>query len=58
MAEFAYSNTKNTNTSYISVKLNCRYYFYVSYKQDLDFSLKLKTAKELFSKLQNLIAVC
>ena len=26
MVEFAYNNAKNTNTSYIFFKLNCKYY--------------------------------
>ena len=58
MAEFAHNNTKNASTGHISFKLNCRYHPWVSYKEDLDPRSKSKTAEELSSKLQNLMAVC
>ena len=58
MAEFAYNNTKNASIGYISFELNCGYQPRVSYKKDLDPRSKLKTAKELSSKLWNLMAVC
>ena len=40
MAEFAYKNVKNASTSHTSFKLNCKYYLYVVYKEDLNFCLK------------------
>ena len=58
MAEFAYNNAKNASTGYISFKLNCEYHPYVSYEKDLDLCSKSRTAKELFSKLQELMTVC
>ena len=58
MAEFAYNNTKNARTSHTSFKLNCGYHPCISYKKDLDPRSKSKIAKELSSKLQNLMAVC
>ena len=51
MAEFAYNNAKNTNTSYMFFKLNYRYYFCVSYKENLDLCSKLRIMEELFSEL-------
>ena len=58
MAEFVYNNTKNANTGYLSFKLNYKYYFYIFYKKDLNFYLKLKIAKKLSFKLENLMANC
>ena len=58
MAEFAYNNAKNASTGYIFFELNYRYLLCVSYKKDLNLRLKSKTGEKLFSKLQNLIAVC
>ena len=58
MAEFAYNNVKNASTGYTPLELNCGYYPRVSYKEDLDPRSQSKTAEELSSKLQNLIAAC
>ena len=58
MAEFAYNNAKNISTGHTLFELNCGYYPRVFYKKDLNPYLKLKTAEELSSKLQNLMAVC
>ena len=57
MAEFAYNNAKNVSTSHTPFELNCGYHPRVSYKKDLDPRSKLKTAEELSSELQNLMAV-
>ena len=56
MADFTYNNTKNASTGYIPFELNCRYHPWVSYKEDLNFYLQLKTAEELSSEFQNLMA--
>ena len=58
MAEFAYNNTKNASTGFTLFELNCGYHPRVSYKEDLDPRSKSKTAKELSSKLQELMIVC
>ena len=58
MAEFAYNNAKNDNTGHTFFELNCRYYPWVFYKEDLDPRLKSKTAEKLFFELQNLMAFC
>ena len=47
MTEFAYNNAKNTSTGHIFLKLNCEYYPYVSYEEDLDPRLESKTTEEL-----------
>ena len=58
IAEFAYNNAKNASTGFTSFELNCRYHPRVSYKKDLDPRSKSKTAEELSSKFQNLMAAC
>ena len=58
MAEFAYNNAKNASIGHTPFELNCRYHPWVSYKKDLDLCSNSKTAEELSSKLQNLMAVC
>ena len=58
MAEFAYNNAKNASTSYTPFKLNCRYHFYISYKEDFDPRSKLKTAEKLSFKFWELITIC
>ena len=58
MAEFAYNNAKNASTGFTPFKLNYGYHPRVSYKEDLNPCSKLKTAEELSSELQNLMAAC
>ena len=58
MAEFAYNNAKNASTSYTLFEINCRYHPRVSYKKNLDFYSKSKSAKEISFKLQKLITFC
>ena len=47
MAGFAYNNAKNASTGFTSFELNCGYYLWVSYKEDLDPRSKSRTAEEL-----------
>ena len=56
MAEFAYNNIKNTSIGYMLFKLNYGYHPWVFYEEDLDPRSQSKTAEELSSKLQNLMA--
>ena len=58
MAEFIYTNTKNTSTRYTLFKLNCGYYLYILYKKNVSPCCKFKVADKLTKKLRNLIAVC
>lgn len=57
MAEFAYNNAKNSSTGYIPFKLNCHYYFCISYKKDINPYSKLKSADKLLTELQKLILI-
>ena len=57
MAEFAYNNATHTSTGHTLFELNYRYHLYISYEKDLDLYSKLKTAKKLSFKLQNLKAI-
>ena len=58
MAKFAYNNAKNTSTGHISFELNCEYYLWVSYKEDINPRSKFKSANKLLAELQELITVC
>ena len=57
MAEFAYNNAKNASTDFTPFKLNCEYHLRVSYREDLDPRSKSRIAKELSSKLRELMIV-
>ena len=56
IAEFAYNNAQNISIGYIPFELNCGYYPWVSYKEDLNPYLQSKTTEELFFELQTLMA--
>ena len=58
IAEIAHNNSKNASTGHTSFELNCGYHPWVFYEENLDPRSKSKTAEELSSKLQNLMAVC
>ena len=58
MAEFTYNNAKIASTGHTSFKLNCGYYSWVSYKEDINPYSKSKSADELLAKLQELMTVC
>lgn len=45
---------KNTSTSHMSFELNCSYYFYDLYKENIHYWL---SADKLATKLKNLIIV-
>ena len=36
MAEFAYNNAKNASTGHTPFELNCGYYSWMLYKEDVD----------------------
>ena len=57
MIMFIYNITKSSNSSHMLFNLNCRYYFHVFYKKDLDLRLKSRIAEELSSKFQELMTV-
>ena len=58
MAKVAYNNAKNASTNFKPFKLNCGYHLRISYEKNLNLNSQSKTAKELSSKLQNLMAAC
>ena len=57
MAEFAYNNAKNTNTSYMLFELNYRYHPRVFYKKNFDFCSKSKSIEAIISELWNSMAI-
>ena len=58
MAEFGYNNAKNANTGHTPFELNCGYYPWVSYEEDINPRSKSKSANKLLAELQELITVC
>ena len=57
MAKFAYNNAKNTSIGHTPFKLNCGYHLHVFFEKNTDFCFQSKTAKELSSKLKNLMTL-
>ena len=55
IAEFAYNNTKNISTSHTPFELNCRYYFWISYKKEVDLCSKSKLAIKLSMESKELM---
>ena len=51
MVEFVYNNAKNASTGHTPFELNCGYYPWVSYKEDIDSYSKSKSANELLAEL-------
>ena len=58
MAEFAYNNIKNASTGHIPFELNCGYYLWITYEEDVDPHSQFKLADELSAELRELIIVC
>ena len=56
--EFAYNNTKNASTGYTPFELNCGYNPWMSYKEEVDFCTKSKSADKLSAELRELMIVC
>ena len=57
MAEFTYNNAINASTSYMPFELNCSYHLCVFFKKNTNLGSQSKTAKELSSKLTELMTV-
>ena len=49
MAKFINNNIKNTSSGHILFKLNYSYHFLISYKKDINFCSKFKSADELLA---------
>ena len=58
MAKFAYNNVKNTSTDHTPFELNCGYYYWILYKEDVDPRSQSKLANELSVELRELIIIC
>ena len=58
MAEFAYNNAKNANTSHTPFDLNCGYHSRISYKEEVNLRSKSKSADKLSVELKELMIVC
>ena len=58
MAEFTYNNAKNVSTGHMIFKFNCGYHPCFSCEQETNPHFRSKTAKELSSKLRELMTVC
>ncbi len=58
MAEFAYNNINNTSTGHILFKLNCRFYFQILFKEDVNPHSRSYLANKLADELKELIEIC
>lgn len=57
MTKFIYNNAKNTNTSYISLKFNHKYYFKIFFENKADSYLRSCSTNKLAEKLRELIEI-
>lgn len=57
MAEFVYSNAKNTSTGHTLFELNSWFYLLVSFKEDLNPYSRSHMANKLADKLKDLIEI-
>lgn len=58
MVEFAYKIAKNANISHTPFELNCRYYFYILFKENINTWSRSWTVDKLLLNLQKLISIC
>ena len=57
MAEFIYNNAKNASIGHTPFELNCNYYPWMSYKDDVDSRSKFKLVDKLSAELKKVIIV-
>ena len=57
MAEFAYNYAKNTSTRHTPFELNCGFYPWVSFKDDVNPCSKSHSADELVNELRELMNI-
>ena len=57
IAEFAYNNSKNVNTSHTPFELNYGYYPQMLYKEEFDPRFKSKLVDKLLDKFRELMIV-
>ena len=58
MAKFAYNNAKNASTGYTPFELNCSYYPWMLYEEDVNPHSQSKSADKLSAELRELMIVC
>ena len=58
MAEFTYNNAKNASTGHTHFELNCGYYLWMFYEENINPRSKFKSADRLLAELQELMTVC
>ena len=51
IAKFAYNNAKNTSIGCMPFKLNCEYYSWIFYKENVNFCSKFKSVDKLLAEL-------
>ena len=56
--EFAYNNSRNASTGYISFKLNCGYYPQIFFKDKCNTYSKSFSSNKLATKLKKLMNIC
>ena len=52
MAKFAYNNNKNASPGHTLFKLNCSYYFWILYEEEVDLHSKSKSIDKLLTELK------
>lgn len=57
MAEFAYNNNKNANTSHMSFEPNCGYHPCICFQKDTNPCTKSHSADELAQELKDLMLI-
>lgn len=57
MIKFVYNNIKNTNTDYISFKLNYGYYLCISIEKNINSYFQPKLRDKLLVKLKKLMII-
>ena len=57
MVEFINNNAKNISFSHTVLELNCGYYTWMSYKNDVNSCSKFRSTDKLSAKLKKLIII-
>ena len=58
IVEFAYNNSKNASTGHMPFELNCDYYPWMSYEENINHRSQSKSADKLSKELRELMTVC
>ena len=57
IVEFAYNNSKNASMDHTPFKLNCGYYFWISYEEKVNLRSQSKLVDKLSEKLRKLMII-